>query len=108
MERNITPADLQSRLTAGPGITLLDVRRREDRAEDPVAITGASWHDPTAIEGWSGELDPAREIVVYCVHGGPVSRSVMDTLHAKGLNARLIEGGLEAWKDYGGATEPAK
>jgi hypothetical protein len=40
MERTIIPANLQSLLTDGAPITLLDVRRSDDRAIGPVAIRG--------------------------------------------------------------------
>jgi rhodanese-related sulfurtransferase len=38
------------------------------------------------------------------VRGGSVSNAVVDALQAKGLKARFIEGGLEAWKATGGTT----
>jgi len=40
--------------------------------------------------------------VVYCVRGGEVSNSVVDRLHAAGVKARFIEGGIEAYKAAGG------
>jgi rhodanese-related sulfurtransferase len=38
------------------------------------------------------------------VRGGSVSNSVVDQLQAKGVKARFIEGGFEAWKASGGET----
>jgi rhodanese-related sulfurtransferase len=40
------------------------------------------------------------------VRGGSVSNSVVDQLQAKGVKARFIEGGFEAWKSSGGETIP--
>ena len=105
MERTIAPTDLQALIARGAPIALLDVRRAEDRAKDPAAIPGATWHDPAALASWSPDLGPDREIVLYCVRGGSVSNSVLDALRAQGLDARYIEGGLEGWKAAGGATE---
>jgi len=36
------------------------------------------------------------------VRGGGVSNSVLDRLIADGINARYIEGGVEAYKEAGG------
>ena len=102
MERTIAPTDLQALIAQGAPIALLDVRRAEDRAKDPAAIPGATWHDPAALASWSTELGADREIVLYCVRGGSVSNSVLDALRAQGLSARYIEGGLEGWKAAGG------
>lgn len=106
MQRSITIAELQALMGREVALTLCDVRRTEARAEDPVAIEGAAWFDPESVDAWGDTLDPGVEIVVYCVHGHAVSQSVADALRAKGLRARFVEGGLEAWKQAGGATEP--
>ena len=105
MERTIAPTDLRDLIAQGAPIALLDVRRADDRAKDPAAIPGADWRDPIAIETWGADLDPNREIVLYCVRGGSVSNSVLDAMRAQGLSARYIEDGLEGWKAAGGVTE---
>lgn len=104
MERTITPNELQALLAAGASIELLDVRRDDDREKEPTGIPDARWLNPTAVEDWSNDLESGSEIVLYCVRGGSVSNAVVDTLQAKGLKARFIEGGLEAWKAAGGTT----
>jgi rhodanese-related sulfurtransferase len=43
-----------------------------------------------------------QDVVIYCVRGGSVSNSVVDSLQAAGIKARFIEGGIEAWKAAGG------
>lgn len=60
--------------------------------------------NPVAVEDWSNDLDTDSEIVLYCVRGGSVSNAIVDSLQARGLKARFIEGGLEAWKATCGAT----
>ena len=105
MERTITPDALKTLLEGKAPPVLLDVRRADDLAKEPAAVPGATWHDPAAIAAWSPGLDPDSEIVLYCVRGGSVSNSVLDTLLAQGLKARYIEGGLEGWKAAGGATQ---
>lgn len=45
-------------------------------------------------------------MVAYCVHGHEVSRGVVDRLRALGLEAALLEGGIETWKAAGGPVTP--
>ena len=106
MDRTITPQDLKIALAEGAGPVLLDVRRTEDRTKAPVGIPGATWKDPAALADWGPGLDSGHEVVLYCVRGGSVSNAALDDLLARGLRARYIEGGLEAWQAAGGATEP--
>jgi tRNA 2-selenouridine synthase SelU len=44
-------------------------------------------------------------VVIYCIRGGGVSNSVLDSLHASGINAQFIEGGIEGLKEVGGVVE---
>jgi len=97
MNRTINPQEFKSMLDK-TNVTIIDVRRKEDYAADSNVIPGANWMDPTEISSWSESLPADKEIVLYCVMGGAVSNSVVDTLQAKGLKARFIEGGISAWK----------
>ena len=103
MSRTINPQELKSKLE-DKNVNIIDVRRKEDYAADNSVIPGSTWFDPTSIDNWC-TLPTDKEVVLYCVRGGGVSNSVVDTLQAKGLNARFIEGGIAAWKDAGGKTE---
>jgi len=104
MSRTILPTDLQQLLANRKNILMLDVRRRNDYEADGQKIPGAAWLDPEKLAQWSTALPLDREIVIYCVRGGSVSNSVVDQLQAKGIKARFIEGGIEAWKNAGGQT----
>lgn len=86
-------------------ITILDVRREADYINDTSKIKGAIWHDPSKIDEWIDAMPKDKEIVFYCVKGGSVSKLVSEKMLEKGLNARYIEGGIEAWKNSGGETE---
>lgn len=103
MTRTIAPADLMP-LVEQRAVTVLDVRRRNDLDTDTVKLPGAEWKNPEQLAEWSRALPRDREVVVYCVRGGSVSNSVLDHLLAQGIKARYIEGGIEAWKNAGGAT----
>ncbi len=100
----ILSSDLKQLLVDRKNILLLDVRRRNDYEVDGQKIPGAALLDPEKLAQWSTALPLDREIVIYCVRGGSVSNAVVDQLQAKGIKARFIEGGIEAWKNAGGQT----
>jgi hypothetical protein len=74
MTTTIAPDELDRRLKADD-LILVDVRRRADRDVDPAGIPGATWRDPEGVGDWSGALPQDRQVVVYCVKGGSVSRT---------------------------------
>lgn len=102
MERTLTCALLKALIADRARIAMLDVRRRPAFEAEPRLIPGAVWRDPEQVDRWAAELSPNRSVVVYCVHGHEVSRTVTDRLRDHGLEAVLLEGGLEAWKAAGG------
>jgi rhodanese-related sulfurtransferase len=104
MNTTIRPEELK-KLLKSKDIVLLDVRRKADYEAEPNLIPGAAWRDPEQVESWSRELPKDRPVVVYCVKGGAVSQSITETLTGKQVNARLVEGGLMAWKEAGGGLE---
>ena len=103
MSRTIAPNDLKP-LVENKSVTVLDVRRQNDFDADRVTLPGAQWKNPEQLAEWSKSLPKDREVVIYCARGGSVSNSVLDQLRAQGVKARFIEGGIEAWKQAGGAT----
>ncbi len=105
MNRTINPQELKS-LLANKEVKVIDVRRKDDYAADNSAIPGASWFDPANIDRWCDTMPTDKELILYCVRGGAVSNSVVDTLQAKGVKARFIEGGISAWKEAGGSVVP--
>lgn len=97
MERTIKPE------TLNPDDTLvLDVRREADYTASNEIIPGAFWKNPEKIDAWMGALPKTKDVVIYCVRGGAVSNSIVDRLQAEGIQARFIEGGIEAYKAVGG------
>lgn len=101
---SVPPGEAQAALDAG-AILLLDVRKRPAYDESGRRIEGATWRDPFAVDAWVDALPRDRPVVVYCVHGHEVSHGVRDALIERGIDARLIAGGYEAWVEAGGATE---
>jgi rhodanese-related sulfurtransferase len=97
MERTIKPENLN------PDETLvIDVRREADYAASNETIPGAFWKNPEKIDAWITALPKTQDVVIYCVRGGAVSNRVVDRLHAEGIKARFIEGGIEGYKTAGG------
>lgn len=103
MNRTLTAEELS---TARANVELIDVRREADRVDDPQAIPGAKWRNPEQADQWIADLPNDKDVVIYCVRGGSVSNSVLDKLRANNINARYLEGGIVAWKQSGGSTEP--
>lgn len=85
--------------------TIVDVRRREAFERDPVRIPLALRLLPEDVERWAPALERWRSVVVYCVHGREVSQNAAAALRAHGLDARFLEGGIEHWREDGGALE---
>jgi len=104
MNEIITPKELQSLQESRRNLTILDVRRKSDYDADPKRIPGATWRNPEAVEQWRDELAD-HDVILYCVRGGSVSKSISERLVEKNINARYIEGGIAAWKDSGGQLE---
>ena len=85
---------------------IIDVRPDIAYAASEGAIPGAIRRDPDAVASWGLELELARPMVVYCVHGHEVSQGVAKLLRDRGLPAHYLEGGFEAWTAGGGAIAP--
>lgn len=100
MERTIKPEHLN------PDESLIfDVRREADYAASNETIPGAFWKNPDKVDAWIGALPKSQEVVIYCVRGGSVSNSIVDRLHAEGIKARYVEGGIEGYKAAGGKVD---
>lgn len=96
MSDTITPQELEA--LRGGNLLLLDVRRAADRDAAPEGIPGATWRDPEQVARWAADIPTGATPVIYCVRGGSVSRSVLGALRERGIDARFVEGGMEAWK----------
>ena len=105
---SISISRLRELLGQLPPPTLVDVRRNEAAARDPQRLPHAIKRDPAAIDVWADDLEPWRPVIAYCVHGHEVSQSAAAALAKRGLDARYLEGGLEAWRASGGSIKPAR
>lgn len=99
-----SPTDLLSRLGSGRAPLVIDVRRRPALESDPALVAGATWRDPYAVSDWEKYLPRHRPVVLYCVHGHEISRNAAAALRQAGVDARYLDGGIEAWRGLGGPT----
>ena len=94
----LSPQDLYARLGTAAAPLLIDVRRPAAFDADDRMIIGSVRRLPDDVDGWWRMLPPARAVVAYCAHGQEVSQGVAATLHAAGVKAAWLEGGIAAWK----------
>jgi rhodanese-related sulfurtransferase len=80
---------------------LIDVRRQEIYAKSPQLLPGAIWRDAGKTQIWSAELDRTQPIVVACKAGHELSQTTVAQLRSDGFDARVLEGGYQAWETNG-------
>ena len=90
----ISPEALERRLAAGDAPTLLDVREPWEHAMG--ALPGARLIPMEELPFRLDELDPEREVIVYC-HHGIRSAAVVEWLRAREIPAVNLRGGIDAW-----------
>lgn len=101
---SVSPDALISTVGTASFPVIFDVRRREGYDADPHVLPTALWRDHCAARAWGRNLDSAKRYVVYCVHGHQVSQSAASLLRSLGLDARFLDGGIEAYRAAGGPT----
>ncbi len=94
----ITPEELAARMGRADAPLLLDVRREGKFAESPLMLAAARRCAPEDVAALPA-AGPAREVVVYCVHGHNVSADAAALLRAAGWDARALAGGIEGGED---------
>lgn len=93
--------ELRERLERGENLTILDIRRPEDRNE--WHIPGSIYHDAyDALKAGDGKILlglplPAHAPVVAVCYRGNTSIIAALQLEARGLTAYSLEGGMQAW-----------
>lgn len=95
MAHEITVYELKAKRDAGAPFVLLDIREPEEVAL--VRLPG-SIHIPMGeIPGRLHELDPEKEIVVYCHHGVRSLRVTHFLLQRDFKRVASLTGGIDAW-----------
>lgn len=91
----ISPQDLKTRLDKGEAVVLLDVREPEE--VEIVHLPGSVPIPMGDIPGRVHELDPDKEIVVYCHHGIRSMRVAMFLAQRDFDQVKNLAGGIDAW-----------
>ena len=95
---------LYARLGLPDSPVVVDVRREADIETQPRIVPGALRRDARHVADWLADLPATPLIIVYCRHGGEVSRDAAEALSASGFAARHLEGGIEGWIAAGHPT----
>lgn len=103
---SITIPELKLWQQGGFAFTLLDVRRGSKRAAEGDEIAGSQWLNPAAWLDWKDGVPKDRPAVVYCAHGHEISQGLTAALRALGVDARHLDGGIEAWREGGLPVRP--
>ena len=101
-QRNIDARTLRDMLERGEEVTVVDVRKRKDHAEESIpgsvnfdAYDALHAGDERAMEGL--ELPEGARVVTVC-NRGHSSAVAAGQLRRQGHEAFSLEGGMEAWK----------
>src|SRR5947209_13864441 len=91
----VSVQELQQRLAQGAPPLLLDVREPDEW--QICRIQGAALLPISELPQRLGELDPARDTIVYC-HHGVRSLRVVEFLMSRGFSrVASLSGGIDAW-----------
>lgn len=97
----ITEKELKEKMAKG-GVVLLDVRENDEVANCKIP---ESIHIPLAEVGTRfKELDPQKEIVVYCAAGVRSARASKILDNAGFKNVKNLKGGIGRWMASGGTV----
>jgi superoxide dismutase, Fe-Mn family len=102
----VTAAELRDVLASGEELTLVDVCRAEDIPLRYDMLPGARFLFAEKVEAWAPTLPIDRPVVAYCKYGFEVSGDATMDLRRRGLDARVLAGGIAAWRAMGGQTVP--
>ena len=103
MSKSISALEL-SKLSGTSGWPTLVASTRCFKFEQEArAIAGSVWRDHMETEIWGPELARlGKPIIVYCLHGHNVSQLAVARLRSHGIDARHLEGGIDAYEEVGG------
>ncbi|WP_394688277.1 chromate resistance protein ChrB domain-containing protein [Hoeflea sp.] len=99
MSKSISAQDLSNLSGSSNWPTVVAATRCFKFEEEGRAIAGSVWRDHMATHVWGPELARlGKPIVVYCLHGHNVSQLAVARLRSQGIDARYLEGGIDAYE----------
>jgi rhodanese-related sulfurtransferase len=100
-------SDKLVRLIGTAGVpTLIDVRTDEDFSADPHLIPGAIRRSHLDVDDWASRI-MGQSVIVVCNKGQMLSEGTAARLRCSDIDAEILEGGYQAWRDAEHPTVPA-
>jgi rhodanese-related sulfurtransferase len=98
---SITPQELSKLLGHADSPLVFDVCKCEDYDEQPLMIPGSRWRDHQQTAMWASEIPDGARVVITCVKGWKVSQTAAAELRLMGIDASILQGGINAWIEAG-------
>ena len=107
-EHSISPEELHSLMESGDPFLLYDVRQPLDLLAHSMIIPGSLRIAPSELKRLPGLIPLDQDVIVYCTCPTDNTAHIVirRALSLRYTRARLLRGGLDAWRDLGYATEP--
>lgn len=103
---SITVEELRDMLEGGDRVAVVDVRLADDLESARDMLPTATYIAPERVAEAAASLPRDRPVAVYCVYGFWVSQDAAAELRARGVDARVLSGGIAAWHAMGGQSAP--
>ena len=97
----ISTDELSERMARGEAVRVFDVRRPQALEPTSRFVAGSRWRDHMKTADWAGTIDDQSLVVVNCMHGHNVSQIAGAQLRQRGIRARVLAGGVDAWLQQG-------
>lgn len=96
--------DLRAVIGTPEAPIIYDVCRHAKYCEAERIIPTARWRDHMQVGQWASEIPYGAQVVLACVHGHNVSQLATAILRERGIDARVLAGGSEGWRQSGAPT----
>lgn len=103
---SIAVEELRDMLEHGDRVAVVDVRLPEDLEAGADGLPTATYIAPDDVAEAAARLPRDVPVAVYCVYGFWVSQDAVAALRARGVDARVVSGGIAAWHAMGGKAAP--
>jgi rhodanese-related sulfurtransferase len=90
----ISPIDLKEKIDKEQQFILVDVRTPKERK---ISSIGGIFIPIDKLDKKFQELNPNKEIIVYCHHGGRSAQAVIFLLQSGFKNVKNLNGGIHRW-----------
>lgn len=103
---SIAVEDLRDMIERGDRVAVVDVRLADDFEAARDMLPTAIYTAPERVAEAAAKMPRDRPVAVYCVYGFWVSQDAVAELRAEGVDARVLSGGIAAWRAMGGRSAP--